>query len=402
MEFWDRFFWCMHAQRCKSRGQSLRPPLGSADLDSTDAHIGVRVTAQVPSMANMHFFLTVLLVVGVHADEWERFEEARWSEAQEHTREQDVEQPNCTKTAPCWEHNLTACFELRTPLCWTHHTESGTFPCTQADPCCADDLCWFRHAPEKGLVGNDLFTVRRVFAAASVCFVFYLACESVIGVTIFEYFKLLIVLNVLGFLGLPHPWFHTLCIPFFPHPNSSLKFLLSYSKMVIPLVGFKRLDLLARIVFGMNWRGRIWRLAQAPRGEAQGDDSTGAREQLMHWPPPLRVAESVTARLQTGDLAPPEPFICPLTFDLMREPTVTPRGTTYEREALTRWITAEGRFPLLEANGNLGVEQLAPNLTVRNLIEVWLQEQDGGKPRAASGQGKAKKRAKAKQGLRAQ
>ena len=333
-------------------------------------------------------FLTVLLFLNVHADEWEHFEEAHESEPQEHTHEQDVEPPNCTKTTPCWEHNLTACFGLRTPSCWTHHAESGAFPCTQADPCCADALCWFRHAPEKGLAGSDLFTVRRVFAAAFVGFLIYTAYDSVIGVTIFEYFKLLLLLNVVCIFGVPHPWFHTLCIPYFPHPASLLKALLSYSKLAMAVFGFKRLDLLPRIVFGTNWRGRIRRLAQAPRGEGQGNDGNGADaaacEQPMHWPPRLHVSGSVTARLQTGGLAPPESFVCPLTFDLMREPAVTPRGTTYEREALTRWITAEGRYPLQEAKGKLGVEQLAPNLTVRNLIEVWLQEQDGEKPRAAS------------------
>ena len=341
-------------------------------------------------------FLTVLLCLDVHANEWEHFEEAPSGQREQNTHEQDVEQPKCTKTAPCWQHNLTACFELRTHSCWTHQAEVGTLPCTQADPCCADAGCWFRHAPEKGLAGNDFFTVQRVFAAASVCLVFYLAYDCVIGVTIFEYFKLLVLGNVVAFLGFPHPWFYALCIPFFPHPHSSLKSLLAYSKMLIVLVGFKRLQLLARIVFGMNWRGRIRRLAQAPRGEGQGNDGNGAdaatREQPMHWPPPLRVAESVAARLQTAGLAPPESFVCPLTLDLMREPTVTPRGTTYEREALTRWITAEGRYPAQEANGKLGVEQLAPNLAVRNLIEVWLQEQDGGRPRAASpGLGKDRK-----------
>jgi len=342
--------------------------------------------------------LFALLLFEARADEWEHFEEAL-PEQHEHTNEQDV--VTCTKTSPCWEYNLTACFELHTRSCWTYHAEADTFPCTQADPCCADELCWFRHAPEKGIGGNGFFSVRRVVAAASALVLpIYIAYDSVVGVTLFEYFKLLVLINVLLLLSVPQPWFYALCIPFYPHPASSLKSLLACSKMVIFLVGFKRLELVARIVFGANWRDRMWRLAQVPRAEGQGNEGDGAevatREQPMNWPPPLRVAESVAARLLT-DLAPPESFVCPLTHDLMREPTVTPRGTTYEREALTRWITVEGRYPSQEANGKLGVEQLAPNLAVRNLIEVWLQEQKG-----EAGQGKTKKRPNAKQAKQGQ
>lgn len=351
-------------------------------------------------------FLVVLLLLDVRADDSELSEvpSVMPPEQQEYTHEQDMNK--CTKAAPCWEHNLTACFEVHTRACWTYHSlEEGTLPCTQRDPCCADAHCWFRHAPEKGLAGNDFFTVWRVFAAASVIGLVIIVRDSVLGVTIFEYFKLMVFLNLLCFFAVPHPWFHALCIPFFPHPASSLKSLLSSSKLVLAFVGLRRFELLACAVFGANWRGRIRRIAQDPRGEGQGNhDGIGAdgttREQPTHWPPPLRVPKSVAARLQT-DLAPPESFVCPLTLDLMREPAVTPRGTTYEREALTRWITAEGRYPSQEAEAQLGVEQLAPNLSVRNLIEAWLREQDGANPRvrpssSPSRQSKAKKRSNAK------
>ena len=57
------------------------------------------------------------------------------------------------------------------------------------------------------------------------------------------------------------------------------------------------------------------------------------------WPPALRV----------GSVSPSAPvppaFICPITLAPMANPAITPRGTSYDREALCDWITKEHRYP---------------------------------------------------------
>ena len=36
---------------------------------------------------------------------------------------------------------------------------------------------------------------------------------------------------------------------------------------------------------------------------------------------------------------PPDAFLCPITYDLMKDPVVASDGHTYERDALTHWFT---------------------------------------------------------------
>lgn len=66
----------------------------------------------------------------------------------------------------------------------------------------------------------------------------------------------------------------------------------------------------------------------------------------VHWPSPLELPEEVAARSR-HEL--PEGLVCPLTMGLMRQPAITPRGTTYEYDALVNWISSNGRYPAGEA-----------------------------------------------------
>lgn len=91
----------------------------------------------------------------------------------------------------------------------------------------------------------------------------------------------------------------------------------------------------------------------------------------VHWPQPLELPEAVALKARHEI---PESFVCPLTMGVMRQPAITPRGTTYEFEALARWIDSRGRYPAGEA-GSLFRDELAPNLALRNLIEAWVKEQ---------------------------
>ena len=61
------------------------------------------------------------------------------------------------------------------------------------------------------------------------------------------------------------------------------------------------------------------------------------------WPTALRV-ESVSPSAPV-----PPAFICPITMAPMANPAITPRGTSYDREALSDWISNEHRYPGGEA-----------------------------------------------------
>ena len=61
------------------------------------------------------------------------------------------------------------------------------------------------------------------------------------------------------------------------------------------------------------------------------------------WPSDLHV-ESISPSAPV-----PPTFVCPITMAPMANPAITPRGTTYDREALCDWITKHHRYPGGEA-----------------------------------------------------
>ena len=146
-------------------------------------------------------------------------------------------------------------------------------------------------------------------------------------------------------------------------------------------------DLLVDLIFGARWREGLVRNA-----EAAGGMLGAVPDAPTHWPALLRIPKSIETRMIQSTLVAPEAFICPLSLDLMRQPAITPRGTTYDREALSRWVTAEGRYPAGEAASPLRMDQLTPNLTVRNLIQAWLDEQEKGGKKAKKGGGTRRQR----------
>ena len=67
----------------------------------------------------------------------------------------------------------------------------------------------------------------------------------------------------------------------------------------------------------------------------------------------------------------PDEFCCPITSECMRDPVlVTATGMTYEREAITQWLSDHDIDPSTgtELNGN---KVLAPNVILRKLIDAW-------------------------------
>ena len=56
----------------------------------------------------------------------------------------------------------------------------------------------------------------------------------------------------------------------------------------------------------------------------------------------------------------------------MRQPAVTPYGTTYDYEAVASWADAKGRYPAHESDQPLLRSDLAPNRALRGMIEEWV------------------------------
>ena len=92
----------------------------------------------------------------------------------------------------------------------------------------------------------------------------------------------------------------------------------------------------------------------------------------VHWPGPIVLPPDF------DDAGAPDPLLCPITQCLMTEPAlVVSSGRTYERAAIVRWISEHGTDPL-DRETSLNIASLAPNLTVRQMVESWARERNGG------------------------
>lgn len=64
-------------------------------------------------------------------------------------------------------------------------------------------------------------------------------------------------------------------------------------------------------------------------------------------------------------------FICPITYTLMREPTVAGDGHTYEKAAIEKWIRSSNKSP---RTGEVMETTLIPNLNLKKLIHDIVAE----------------------------
>lgn len=64
-------------------------------------------------------------------------------------------------------------------------------------------------------------------------------------------------------------------------------------------------------------------------------------------------------------------FICPITYALMREPTVASDGHTYEKGAIEKWLKSNQKSP---RTGEPMDVVLIPNLNLKKLITDILSE----------------------------
>ena len=113
-------------------------------------------------------------------------------------------------------------------------------------------------------------------------------------------------------------------------------------------------------------KNKIWLLNSFHRTQRVAAPYTyiTATMPTVHWPGPIVLPPDF------DDAGAPDPLLCPITQCLMTEPAlVVSSGRTYERAAIVRWISEHGTDPL-DRETSLNIASLAPNLAVRQMVDV--------------------------------
>ncbi|CAF1099806.1 unnamed protein product, partial [Didymodactylos carnosus] len=66
---------------------------------------------------------------------------------------------------------------------------------------------------------------------------------------------------------------------------------------------------------------------------------------------------------------PQDSLVCPITYEIFRNPVVAEDGHTYENEAIVDWINKDGTSPITRER--LTVDGLRPNYTVKKLVDEF-------------------------------
>ena len=124
-------------------------------------------------------------------------------------------------------------------------------------------------------------------------------------------------------------------------------------------------------------------MARDPDRARSSRHSSSSSVSRSHWPGPVQLPEWIDEERA------PSHFKCPITLCVMREPAVTPAGITYERSALMQWLDHQHVEP--STKRRLKRSHVVPNLTLRAMIEDWLQHErdvrSGKAPDAGSARG---------------
>jgi len=73
------------------------------------------------------------------------------------------------------------------------------------------------------------------------------------------------------------------------------------------------------------------------------------------------------------DTDPPADFLCPITYELMKDPVTCADGHSYERTALEHWALTLGykNSPLTGVRFERLATSIVPNHALRKQIEAW-------------------------------
>jgi len=65
----------------------------------------------------------------------------------------------------------------------------------------------------------------------------------------------------------------------------------------------------------------------------------------------------------------PEYLVCPISFNLFKDPVIAPSGYTYEREKIEQWIQGHNTDPMTRIQ--LRKEQLIPNRKLQEAVDYY-------------------------------
>ncbi|XP_040213837.1 WD repeat, SAM and U-box domain-containing protein 1 isoform X2 [Rana temporaria] len=105
-------------------------------------------------------------------------------------------------------------------------------------------------------------------------------------------------------------------------------------------------------------------------------ESLGLRNKIM------RKIEELRSKMKASSSNIPEEFICPITWEIMKDPVIVSDGYSYERNAIESWISTRRTSPMT----NLPLENLllTPNRTLKMALNRWLETRPDQKDKQAT------------------
>lgn len=105
-------------------------------------------------------------------------------------------------------------------------------------------------------------------------------------------------------------------------------------------------------------------------------ESLGLRNKIM------RKIEELRSKMKAASSNIPEEFLCPITWEIMKDPVIASDGYSYERNAIESWISTRRTSPMT----NLPLENLllTPNRTLKMALNRWLETRPDQKDKQAT------------------
>jgi hypothetical protein len=81
---------------------------------------------------------------------------------------------------------------------------------------------------------------------------------------------------------------------------------------------------------------------------------------------------NIISNIITTNMNIPELFLDPISFSIMTNPVITPRGITYDECSIINWLKIKHRCPITKTR--LLPEYLIPNRVLKDIINKWINE----------------------------
>ncbi|XP_058097510.1 E3 ubiquitin-protein ligase CHIP [Magnolia sinica] len=102
--------------------------------------------------------------------------------------------------------------------------------------------------------------------------------------------------------------------------------------------------------------------------DGNDEDANAQSEELKSLEEVFRIAAEADRPTEVPDY-----LCCKITFDIFRDPVITPSGVTYERAVLLDHLQKVGKFDPITREP-LDQHQLAPNLAIKEAVQAYLDK----------------------------